>query len=190
MALSDVKICNRALSKIGAKSISSLDAPTGPNEKACALHYEDVRDEILSVDPPWSFAITRKSLDQETNSLGEDYTYKYALPNDCLSPIDFVDAEDADWIREGRYIFTDETSVILRYVKTVTDITVYPKLFVSAMVYRLAAALAPELSRVKGIADDMLQKYEHELLNAIETDARERKTPQQDNTDWEDAGRS
>ena len=54
---SEVDICNRALSKLGAARITSLTEDS-VNARACNAMYESVRDAELRAHP-WNFAMKR-----------------------------------------------------------------------------------------------------------------------------------
>lgn len=186
--VSEVSICNMALSRIGAKAISSLDDPQSKNEVACVTWYANARDEALEYHP-WSFAVARASLNQQDNPLGDDYQYRYPLPNDYIRAIDLPDATTSVWVIEGGYLYTDDTSVLLRYVKRETNPTLYTPHFVKALAFRLAADLAMDITGDETLADRMMYQYDLHVEAAVEKDALQSANPQQQNTDWETAGR-
>ena len=60
MALSALALCSRALLKIGAQPIASLDEGTAEAEVAANL-YPGLRDALLAAHP-WSFATGQATL--------------------------------------------------------------------------------------------------------------------------------
>ena len=60
MALSALALCSRALLKIGAQPVASLDEGTAEAEVAANL-YPGIRDALLSVHP-WTFATAQATL--------------------------------------------------------------------------------------------------------------------------------
>ena len=59
--LSDVKLCNLALSHLGGKARIASLAEASEEARQCALHYEPARDEALRA-LPWPFASKHKPL--------------------------------------------------------------------------------------------------------------------------------
>lgn len=55
MASTDVEICNLALSRIGANTITSLSANSAKEDRLCNQFYTQFRDELLR-SYPWNFA--------------------------------------------------------------------------------------------------------------------------------------
>jgi hypothetical protein len=54
-AMTKTEICNLALTKIGQKTLSSIDDPNDKNARLCAIHYAQALDELLRAGF-WSFA--------------------------------------------------------------------------------------------------------------------------------------
>jgi hypothetical protein len=82
MALTDIGLCSRALTRIGAHPITSFSDGTAESEIAGIL-YGSARDALLSAYG-WSFATGQVQLTQLSTPPVADYRYAYQLPNDFL----------------------------------------------------------------------------------------------------------
>lgn len=87
--MSITSICNRALSKAGARStITSLDEASA-EAVACSIHYDPDRQTLLRA-AHWNFARYQLSLALLGSALDTPvsaptpWAYKYAYPSDCL----------------------------------------------------------------------------------------------------------
>lgn len=84
MAESDVDICNRALSTAGVTAlIESLDQAGSVEAEQCRLWFARLRDELLR-DRVWKFATRRAVLALVAGETRTDWTFVYALPDQCL----------------------------------------------------------------------------------------------------------
>lgn len=82
-----VDLCNLALSEMGARA-SIVDLNENSKEaKACKLHYDQVRNELLRA-AHWGFARSQKALTQLGTASEETsqhpWLYMYAYPADCI----------------------------------------------------------------------------------------------------------
>ncbi|HYZ32347.1 MAG TPA: hypothetical protein VE684_08710, partial [Crenalkalicoccus sp.] len=75
MSLTALALCSRALLKIGAQPIASLDEGTAEAEVAANL-YPAVRDALLSAHP-WSFATGQETLPRLAARPVADFAYAY-----------------------------------------------------------------------------------------------------------------
>lgn len=93
--LSEVKVCNLALSYLGESPITSLDPLVDSSLTAslCARFYPTTRDDLLG-RRAWSFATKRKTL-IAVDSEWTEWNYAYGVPADCLRP-DAVQVAGAD----------------------------------------------------------------------------------------------
>lgn len=83
------------------------------------------------------------------------------------------------WQIEGRTVVTDAVlpnegdAFMIRYVARITDTSVYPPLFVTALGYELAAQVAYNITRDQNTAVRLRQEAERSRQRAISADARE-----------------
>lgn len=175
MAASAVQICNRALQKLGEGTIASLSEDTRLG-RACNLLYEDVRDALLE-DHTWAFAIELAEIAVSGTDPDFGRTYQYELPADflrLLPPYGEDNTNSRDWIVEGGYIRTDDsTPLYIRYIKRETDPTKYPPSFREALSAKLAKELAQQIlqsSTVEQMAEEWFQRAirRAKAVNAIQ----------------------
>jgi len=182
MAISEVKICNLALSHIGAASINALTENTVVAE-ACNLHYEPTRDAVLR-DHAWGFARKRQilALLPETFS---GFEFAYAYPIDCMSAIEIfrfdgnssgtgiIDPRELSAINVPKVAFetsvnddlnqeiilTDKADAELIYTAKITTPALFDPIFVEALSFALAVKLAQPLKADRAIRDDVKRDY-------------------------------
>lgn len=92
----EVDICNDALAVLGdAANVSSISPPdTSAQAGHCARFYPMARDQLLEMHP-WGFATKRTSL-ALLNETCNQWQYVYALPGDCLRPLEVMDPTAPD----------------------------------------------------------------------------------------------
>lgn len=188
---SDVQIANRALSKLGDKTIVSL---TEDSNSARAVNecYVIVRQNEIRRHP-WHFAKKRALLAASATAPTFDFSYAYPLPADCLRVLmphpesDSVQYDGkVDWKIEGRSILSDQAGPLkITYLADVTD----PEQFDAAFVDTFAARLAAEVSmRLTGSAEKRklaLEEYRMSLLEARRVNAFEQFSIERPMGDWE-----
>lgn len=144
-----VSITNLALTKIGVDNISRMDESTNQARRANAI-FDLTLDSMLVIHP-WNFAIERQTLARSSTTPTYEYSYKFALPTDpyCLKVLKVVDSEDdeiEDYRIEGRYVFTDETAISIKYIKRITDMSTLSPAFIEMFATYIARLLAPQLA--------------------------------------------
>tara|TARA_R100000655_G_scaffold83756_1_gene123328 strand:+ start:378 stop:974 length:597 start_codon:yes stop_codon:yes gene_type:complete len=169
-----VGICNIALSNIGDEKISSL-TDNNDRARACNLRYEDTRDAVLRAHP-WNAATTRVELAVSTDAPVWGFTYKYALPSDCLRVLDVLDYT-VPFSIEGRFLLTDNSTAKLKYIARITDPNVYDILLQQAIGIRLAAEIAEALTGRTELKQEMYNKYLLILSEARGVDSQEKGMP-------------
>lgn len=173
--MTDVDICNLALSHLGDEAQVESITPADPTEQAalCARFYPVARDVLLEMHP-WSFAVRRSALATlETNPLADDWIWAYTLPNQCIRPLSTAQAGDSNGpfgyffgYAEGQQPFIVETAddgsgilftnievPYLRYIHREENTARYSALFSIALSRLLSSYLAgPILKGKSGIA--------------------------------------
>ncbi len=158
MALSTTKICNLSLSDLGSNRINDFSDATedSPQVILCRLHYEPTRDALLR-SYWWGFASGRKTLSRVPDDdipEGEDFEWgaQFILPNDFLAMKSiyegrFSDENIRNYAIEGERLLTDETTMEIRYIKKITDVTKFDPLFVQLLVLQLDLKLVMPLTQ-------------------------------------------
>ena len=127
-----IQIANRALTKLGAARIISLD---DDNKQARAVKscFEDLRDDELRSNR-WSFAMKRTSLAADAEAPAYGYTSAYTLPADFLRldlvndefPMvvmdNYISSETNEYTIEGNKILANIAAPLkIRYVARIDD---------------------------------------------------------------------
>lgn len=182
MSTSIIKICNLALSHIGASSIISLLDPT-TESRQCNLLYDVAREYVLQAHT-WGFAERRARLAQlSVEPFGYSYAYQY--PTGCLlareifqeiktaKPIDYaVVSQDSE---TSKMILTDQPDAVLVYTANISDTNMFSPTFITTLSYKLASDLAKPVTGDENIGVNMLRYYGAFLDQAKLADATERK---------------
>lgn len=173
MALSALALCSRALLKIGAQPITSLDEGTAEAEVAANL-YPAIRDALLSAHP-WSFATGQASLPRLAAKPVADFANAFQLP------AGFLRALSAGHPNAGRglayRLFEDRLhcnaeQVVLSYIFR-PDESAFPPFFAAALVTRLAAEFCLPLTENNSRAQLLASQAEAELRAARLTDSQQ-----------------
>jgi hypothetical protein len=148
MATSEVDLCNLALDRLGAESITALTDNTERARK-CARTYPTTRDRLLDQIRP-NFAVARVALARLVAPPVYGYGWFFQLPPGTLRVLDIGDEEDYGWKREGDRLACDANAVNARLILQVADVTKYTPLFTEALVCQLAADLAFPITKYEG----------------------------------------
>jgi len=171
MAQSITDICNSALQRVGAGTILSL-LDNSPEARACNIAYEtNRRDELRKYR--WRFAINRVVLAPDATAPAFDYTYQFTVPSDCLRVI-YPSDYDNDWIFEGRKILTNDGNVLnLRYIKDITDVTLFDASFYNVICAALAVDICERLTQSTSKKQMLIEQYKQDVVNAKKADSFE-----------------
>lgn len=168
-------ICNLALTDLGHGQISAI----GENTKAgrlTALWYPVVRDATLR-SHPWNCAVKRAELAREDATPSHEYTYQYALPDDCLKVIRTdLEAEsyvDVDYRIEGRKLLTNEGTVFIEYIARIEDVSLYDDLLVLVIAKSLAVAMCMSLTDNASLRTALQSELQNLAPQARSADAQE-----------------
>jgi len=165
MALSETKICNLSLSDLGAKRINELDTDSSTEAILCRLHYEPMRDALLR-SHFWRFASARATLSEDTTEPDFEWDSQFILPTDFLRLKSIYDDNNSpgnktrySFAVEGKRLLTNESSVEIRYIRKVTDVTEFDPLFVQVLVLeldlKLVMPLTQDVKLKESIKDDL-----------------------------------
>lgn len=168
MTYSSTTICNIALVKIGASQITNLGQANSAPAAACEAVYDHLRDELLR-GHNWGFAMQRGAvtlLDDAPES--EKYFYQFQLPANpkVMRVVDVPDYPKMDYRIEQDKILCNETTLIIRYIKEVTDENLFPPDFVGALACRIAAEVAIALTNSATLRQQMMIEYHIALSEA------------------------
>lgn len=184
-ALSETRICNMSLSDLGAKRINNFETDDSKQAILCRLHYEPTRDALIR-SHWWRFARARATLSQDTTDPDFEWDNQFILPNDYLR-FRSIEEESGYTSRsrrhaiEGDRFLTNFSTVNMRYIRRVTDVTKFDPLFVQVLVLQL------DLKLITGLA-----KTDTKLKESIKADIKDLmpKVQAVDNDETDVGGRS
>ncbi|MBL6459167.1 hypothetical protein JMJ55_27985 [Belnapia sp. T6] len=173
MALSALALCTRALLKIGAQPIASLDEGTAEAEVAANL-YPGTRDALLATHP-WSFATGQARLARLAAVPVADYACAFQLPPGFLRALSAGVPESgrglAYRLLEDR-LHCGAEQVVLTYIFRPEE-GAFPAHFAAALVARLAAEFCIPLTENTARAGALMAQAEAELRNARRADSQQ-----------------
>lgn len=188
-------IYNLALSSLGTRSRVTATDDGSKEANALNVVYEDVRDELLA-EHPWNFATMREVLaTQAVATAPDEWTYVYVYPSDCLAvrylclmgtppdtyagarPIPYAvrtvkDATTPTSVKKLA-ILTDLADAVACYTWQVTDPNFMRPNFRRALGWKLAAAVALNLTGSRDAVNGCLAMYRTQFDLATMIDARE-----------------
>lgn len=184
-------IANKALYKIGAQRLASLDDSNNPNAIFINDIYNQCLIEVLE-EHVWSFAIQTVPLTQLTLSvalpdMGDGVSTAYGLPSDFISPYLFsAPCTIRKEMIKSPYVpapilalLSDNNNLkAMKYVFENNDPTTYTAKFYEALACKLAHELCFKISEAAQFAVAIKAEYDKALLSAIASDSNS-STPDQ-----------
>ena len=187
--LSQVKIYNMALARLGGNQIETINSPyeDGGTTSLCNRTYPLVLHSTLCAHN-WGFATRTVPLAQKTENQGGLYTY--ALPSGYIKAIQ-VEGSGSLGLRplcilRGQNILTDVPDAVLRYIGKEENPDAWPPYFVNTIVWGLAAELAISLQNDARLQQRMGEQYLTTLHEAIAIDLNQQ-TPLAPESPWLEA---
>lgn len=198
----EIEICNLALSHIGETArVTSIDPPDGSAQaEACARFYSISRDTLLERHA-WDFTTRFANLTPKPNDR-TDWAYAYEWPATATGILELVPAragrEQPNYGPHGfaalyavemnhqgeRTIYTDVPDASIRFSVWVTDSSKFSALFIQALSYQLASALAGVIIKGKEgsqIADVLMQRARGYEASAMAQDSSKRRRAEPNN---------
>lgn len=169
--MTDIEIINAALTHCGASKIASL-ADASNEAVVASTHWQICRDAVLE-SRAWLFATTRLVLVEDASAPAFGYAHRFVIPSTVIRVIQCYDANEDiidDWVREGGFILTDETTVKVIVITRIIDTSVYPPSFTETLGYWLASALCVPLTENRQRATDLLAIAEKKVKEAAYTE--------------------
>jgi len=182
--MSEVSICNAALSKLGAEPIEAL---TDNNNRGRTVNgrYAAVRDAELR-RRRWRFSIARTSIPALASAPDSDYARQFPVPNDFIRLIeggdiyslvdlnDYRGRESALYSLEGGRILTDLGDPLsIRYIKRVTDTNLFDSAFTEALAARLAYEICKKITGNDSEKETCMIDYRMAIKEATRANALE-----------------
>lgn len=183
MAVSEVSICNQAISWLAGSPIISLDDDT-VEAKLCKANYEPARNAVLE-DRAWTFATKRFVLTPEAAEPAWGYSQQYLIPAEVIRVLEVHDADnqrrangpsDMDWRREENRIVCNRASIYMKGLVIIVDPERFTPAFVQCLAARIAADICIPLTESVKLQQDMWALYQVKLADAAATDGSQGRT--------------
>lgn len=166
-----VKVCNRALRRLGAQEIQALSEGSS-TANLCSLYLgEAVGDIVECYD--WNCLKKRVELAQLSDDPVNGYEYQYQLPSDFARLIE-IDNSGLEYSLEGNVLLTDaDDDVYLTYIAYPTDSPqALPETLLTAISLHLCSLLALPLTSNNSLYERLIERATTARANAINQDAR------------------
>lgn len=201
MATPEVRVCNRALARIGQTvQITSLEQ-ANTAARTCKLLFEDSVDATLEAHD-WPFARRRATLGELADGARGGFAYAYTLPDDFIAARYIEVASDADDFDDdevlvdptgvlsgarpvpfeleddearGQVLLTDQSEAELVYTARVHQSVRWSPTFREALSLKLAADLALALTKRPTLAQALEQQFEKYCARAARLASKHRK---------------
>ncbi len=175
MPVTETDICNRAIDRLGAAHLTSLDDQT-ENAGRFKRSYPITRDAVIRAYP-WNCCTRRVALAAVGAAPVSGYARQFNLPADpyCLRVIS-IDGEARFGLRyrvEGRAILTDEPAPLDLVFLGRVDPPEFDALLIDVIAGRLAADLAYAITGSARLAEEARAAYRSILIEGRLTDAQE-----------------
>lgn len=146
---SKVDIWNRALQKLGAKRVTSVN-DTGVNGLACNACYDAVLEKVLRKHR-WNCSIKRAELAAELTAPDWGRQNAFQVPADYVTLAnDYPEMASncKDWVVEGGFILTNDSAPLqIRYVSRMTDVNLMDGLLRETISTHMALEMCEELTQ-------------------------------------------
>lgn len=166
---SPIEIINKALIDLGQSAITSFSEEIA-GKYSLDVKWDMARKSLLRAHY-WNFAMMRVELAQSSTAPAFGYSYKYALPVNCLRVVQ-VNRDD-NYKLENGFILTNSPTCFLKYIADITDTLKWSSDFVELMAAKLAAELSFTVTRDKDLIPVFNSLYKNALEQARINDASE-----------------
>jgi hypothetical protein len=158
---SKVQICNMALSRLGASTITSLTDNT-TEAKLCNTLFNDLADRVM-IQGSWATTIKRVVLAKTTTTPTYGFSSEFQLPVDPkalkIISIDEDIPGSIEYKIEGDKLLSDEAAMKIKYVAQLTDTQDYGPALTEAVEVLLTSYLAIPIAGDRSLAEKLRQEY-------------------------------
>ena len=179
MVTSKTEICNLSQDLLSGETVLDIDSPTTATESMLARWYDQCRKQCLR-EHPWKFAAKRQILAASATAPAFGYTKAFPLPNDFIRLLT-IESSDGGQILPQEFqieslegvkvimISTEASSIRLRYVYDIEDVTKFDAMFVSYLALSIALATAYKVTESSGSVERIsnLQERQGQMARAI-----------------------
>ena len=176
------QIANKALAKLGAQPILSIDDTQSVSSRLMKALFDTVRDQELAMYR-WKFAIRRAELPALADRPLYGYARAFRLPVDFLALVQvnhlFGDIPHLHgkplWSIESGEVLSDLGAPLrIRYISRTTDYSLYSALFIDVLACKLAIEAVDSIKASNSSRQLLWQEYQQAVSRAMRTDAIEK----------------
>lgn len=177
---SKTDICNLALDLLSAGKVNDVDNSTDPTEELLNRWYDQCRRKALR-EHPWNFASKRALIASSGTAPAFGYSKQFPLPNDFVRLLT-LEGDTGQMLNPVSYemesgailINTDATSLRIRYVYDIEDITRFDPMFIDLLAHEIALVIAFKVTESNGNVQRVaeLQKMRSAMARAIDGQER------------------
>lgn len=150
----------------------SLERITDPTQDAYLNAIFDPTRQSLLRAHEWGFAKAQATLTSDVTVPLFGYKNRFLLPSDCLRILSLYHPQ-GHWLRKGKYIHSNDTTINLEYIQDITDTGSFDALFEQALVYKLAAKCAVKKRGSPQLATQLESFYKDAMKEAFNISAKE-----------------
>lgn len=174
MAQTNIDICNRALTLIGAPTITSFDDGSREAE-VCEQLYDHTYSALLA-ETNWNFATEDQQLAQSsTTPTDTTWNYQYLLPSAYVNLVCFYTSGGTiiqDYRKQGDHVLCNYNTVFVKFIAKPAE-NELPAWFERYLVYRLAHDFQEPVMIGGTTQDRLLVQVSDVRLQAYKQDALE-----------------
>jgi hypothetical protein len=185
MPITQVAICNLALSRAGQAPIQSLTQETRTAQLLNSI-FPLVQDRVMSAHP-WNFTIKRAAWTPNANTPVYEYDYEYDLPSDCLKVLSTEN--NTEHVIENRKLLSNESTLKVRFIYRNNSTNEWSAWFANVMAWALAEDVSYALNGASERTQQIHASYEKALKEDRSTDATEGDLPILEVDDWTNSRR-
>lgn len=165
------KVCNRALSRLGAESIDVITEGTD-RANLCALHLGEVVGEIVE-GYDWNCLTKRAELSPAASAPAYGFDHSYPLPSDFARfRRDGIECSGNEYSLEGSSILTDADEVYITYIYQPTDDpSSLPESLLNAISLALCSAIALSLTSNTNLRTEIRAEAAAARIKAVNQDS-------------------
>lgn len=163
---SKTDVMNSALRKLGAETILSFE-DDNPRARLVSGSYDIKLIELLNAHP-WNKAIDYVSLAPLSEMPADIYDYDsiFQMPSDCIRVLGTSEDPDGEWEEiAGNRIVANCTTLTVRYIKLVEDVTALGVTFCEVLAWMIAEDCAYAITQSSAQVD-MASKMKDKALRA------------------------
>lgn len=181
-----IEICNRALQKLGARTINALTEDS-KNARSVNLAFESCKLAELA-DHDWNCAIKRAQLAEDTDAPLFGKEAAFTLPSDfvrLLDPDELDNTNQLDWQIENGKIYTDDSAPLeIRYIKNITNTSDFDPLLAEVLACRIALEICEDITQSNQKLQNISSLYQEALKKAKKSNAFQRRRMLPPEDDW------